>query len=64
MGSFFLNIRENISKKRLLSNSKFQSCITFGLRSRRDLLLFKVIKEYLGYGNLLEEANKVVIFKV
>jgi hypothetical protein len=28
-------------------------------------LLFKVIKEYLGYGNLIEEGNKEVVrFKV
>jgi hypothetical protein len=33
----------------------------FAAGGARDLLLFKVIKDYLGYGNLIEEGNKEVV---
>jgi hypothetical protein len=55
-GCFFLNIRENRSKRGYWVTAGFSL-----VQHSRDLLLFKVIQEYLGYGNLVEESNKEVV---
>lgn len=59
-GCFFLNVRENRSKRGYWVTAGFSL-----VQHSRDLLLFKLIQEYLGYGNLIEENNKEVVrFKV
>lgn len=55
-GCFYLNIRDN--------RKKTGSWITAGfslVQHSRDLLLFKIIQEYLDYGNLIEENNAEVV---
>ena len=58
-GCFFLNIRENRNKTGHWVTAGFSL-----VQHSRDLLLFKVIQEYLGYGNLVEEKREVVRLKV
>jgi len=58
-GCFFLNIRENRNKTGYWVTAGFSL-----VQHSRDLLLFKVIQEYLGYGNLVEEKIEVVRLKV
>nr|QIJ45931.1 hypothetical protein [Calonectria ilicicola]QIJ45956.1 hypothetical protein [Calonectria ilicicola] len=55
-GCFFLNIRSN------RNNTGYWVTAGFSLvQHSRDLLLFKLIKEYLGYGNFIEENNREVV---
>jgi len=51
-----LNIRDNRNKTGYWVTAGFSL-----VQHSRDLLLFKVIKDYLGYGNLIEEGNKEVV---
>lgn len=55
-GCFFLNIRDNKNKTGYLALAGFSL-----VQHSRDLLLFKIIQEYLGYGNLIEESNNDVV---
>jgi len=55
-GCFFLNVRPNISKL------GFGASLMFSLTQHsRDLLLFKLIIEYLGFGILVEEKLRDVV---
>lgn len=49
-GCFFFNVREN----RVTAGYSL-------VQHSRDLLLFNLIKDYLGYGNLIEERNREVV---
>ena len=55
-GCFFLNIRENRTKTGYWVTAVFSL-----VQHSRDLLLFKLILEYLGYGNLIIESKKEVV---
>jgi len=57
---FFIYVRDN--------NNKTGSCGSAGFsffQHSRDVLLFKIIKEFLGYGSIIEEKNiNVIRFRV
>lgn len=55
-GCLFLNIRENRCQKGYWASAGFSL-----VQHSRDLVLFKVIPEYLGYCNLVEENTPEVV---
>lgn len=63
-GCFFLNIRENKSKKGYWVTASF-SLYNIRPAKQERFIVIKVIQEYLSYGNLVGEGNKEVVrFKV
>jgi LAGLIDADG endonuclease len=55
-GCFYINIRENRNKGGYSVSPVFSI-----VQHSRDLILFKLIKEFLGYGNLVEENKREVV---
>lgn len=54
--AFFLNIKSNKNKTGELTTAGFSL-----VQHSRDLVLFKLIKDYWGYGTLVEENNREVV---
>jgi len=55
-GCFYLNIRNNRD-----GIPRWVTTVFSLVQHSRDLVLFKLIVDYLGYGNLIEEGNKEVV---
>ena len=55
-GCFFINIRLNRKKIGYWASAGFSL-----VQHNRDILLFKLLKEFLGGGSIIEERNKNVV---